>query len=151
MESASSCGPQANSQPEPPMAQAPKPTDVISRLEFPSLRVSIRILSCESRGTKIRRSEGDYFIFFQLDEDGSGEPPHSKTNGALVEAGRRCENRIEFERELNGFACCRRRRRGAGESVGTRFLFRSLVNLDGAFEVGAVFDHDAGSGEVTVD
>jgi hypothetical protein len=38
-------------------------------LEFPSLRVSIRILSCESRGTKIRRSAGDYFIFFQLDED----------------------------------------------------------------------------------
>src|SRR6267142_1636643 len=69
MESASSCGPQANSQPEPPIAQAPKPTEMISRSEFPSLRVSIRILSCESRGTKVRRSEGDYFIFFRLDED----------------------------------------------------------------------------------
>src|SRR2546426_6280646 len=45
MESASSWGPQANSQPEPPMAHAPKPTGVILMSEFPSLRVCIRILS----------------------------------------------------------------------------------------------------------
>jgi len=31
------------------------------------------------------------------------------------------------------------------------FLFWTLVDLDGAFEVGAVFDHDAGSSQVTVD
>jgi hypothetical protein len=30
-------------------------------------------------------------------EESGGKPPHSKTNGALVEPGRRCENRIEFE------------------------------------------------------
>src|SRR5258708_26863254 len=41
MESLSFCDPQANSQPEPPMAQAPKPTGVMCRLELPSLRVSI--------------------------------------------------------------------------------------------------------------
>src|SRR5437016_1358967 len=41
MESASSCLPQAKSQPEPPMVQAPKPTGVILRFELPSLRVCI--------------------------------------------------------------------------------------------------------------
>ena len=35
-ESLSSCAPQANSQPEPPMAQAPKPIGVMNRSEFPS-------------------------------------------------------------------------------------------------------------------
>src|SRR5437016_704926 len=45
MESASSCGPQANSQPEPPRAQAPNPTGVILTSEFPSFRVSIQNLS----------------------------------------------------------------------------------------------------------
>src|SRR5260221_8071931 len=37
----SSWAPQANCQPEPPMAQAPKPTGVINRSEFPSCFVFI--------------------------------------------------------------------------------------------------------------
>src|SRR5260370_26692401 len=53
MESASSCGPQANSQPEPPRAQAPKPTEVILRSELPNFRVSIQTLS--SNHAKIRQ------------------------------------------------------------------------------------------------
>ena len=36
IESSSSCGPQPNSQPPPPIAQAPKPTVVISRPVAPS-------------------------------------------------------------------------------------------------------------------
>src|SRR5437016_10467202 len=44
-ESASACRPQANSQPVPPSAQAPKPTGVILTSEFPSFRVSIQNLS----------------------------------------------------------------------------------------------------------
>src|SRR5215471_12635502 len=42
-ESASSCWPQANSQPEPPMAQAPNPTGVSCKSEFPSLRSFIAL------------------------------------------------------------------------------------------------------------
>src|ERR1700676_4215118 len=45
MESSSSCGPQENSQPGPPRAQAPNPTGGICRSEFPTLRVSISLLS----------------------------------------------------------------------------------------------------------
>src|SRR5580698_6137087 len=41
MESDSSCAPQAKAQSPPPMAQAPKPTGVIIKSEFPSLRVCI--------------------------------------------------------------------------------------------------------------
>src|SRR2546422_10427182 len=41
MDALSSCAPQANSQPEPPMAQAPKPTGVMNRSEFPSCFVFI--------------------------------------------------------------------------------------------------------------
>src|SRR5882724_8865353 len=41
MDALSSCAPQANSQPEPPMAQAPKPTGVMNRSEFPSCLVFI--------------------------------------------------------------------------------------------------------------
>src|ERR1700722_3315728 len=41
MESLSSCAPQAKAHPPPPMAQAPKPTGVIIKSEFPSLRVCI--------------------------------------------------------------------------------------------------------------
>src|SRR6266478_2556909 len=53
---------------------------------------------------------------------------------------------------LNGLGCCRTSRRsGPGKGVRTGFLFRGLVDLDGTFEVGAVFDHDSGSGQVTVD
>src|SRR6266478_768707 len=55
---------------------------------------------------------------------------------------------------LNGFGC---RRSGIGDS-GLRkrtapagFLLGALVDLDGAFEVGAVFDHDARGGQVADD
>src|SRR5882757_3579918 len=41
MESLSSWAPQAKAHPPPPMAQAPKPTGVIIKSEFPSLRVCI--------------------------------------------------------------------------------------------------------------
>src|SRR6266850_3702745 len=41
MDALSSCAPQANSQPEPPIAQAPKPTGVMNRSEFPSCFVFI--------------------------------------------------------------------------------------------------------------
>src|SRR5437762_5337075 len=40
----SSWSPQPNSQPEPPMAQAPKPTGVIDKSELPSCFVFISIL-----------------------------------------------------------------------------------------------------------
>src|SRR5271166_6511654 len=43
MDSLSSCEPQANCQPEPPIAQAPKPTRVMCKSELPSLRVCISI------------------------------------------------------------------------------------------------------------
>src|SRR6266436_111882 len=69
MESASSCGPQANSQPPPPRAQAPKPTGVILISEFPSFRVSIRILSTSCASQISLAAKSDYFIFFKLDEE----------------------------------------------------------------------------------
>jgi hypothetical protein len=40
-ESRSACDPQPNSQPEPPIAQAPKPIGVMSRSELPSRGVFI--------------------------------------------------------------------------------------------------------------
>src|SRR6266702_5441276 len=67
MESASSCGPQANSHPPPPRAQAPKPTGVILRSEFPSFRVSIRILLLR-RAREISTAANLIIIFFELDE-----------------------------------------------------------------------------------
>src|SRR5258708_33066783 len=69
MESASSCGPQANSHPPPPRAQAPKPTGVILRSEFPSFRVSIRNPLGKTRGANFPRDEYDYFAIVKLDED----------------------------------------------------------------------------------
>src|SRR5579871_5444997 len=47
MESASSCGPQENSQPPPPAAQAPNPMRVICRSELPSFLVCT--IACLSR------------------------------------------------------------------------------------------------------
>src|SRR6266581_8767294 len=41
MDALSSCSPQANSQPAPPMAQAPKPTGVMNKSELPSCFVFI--------------------------------------------------------------------------------------------------------------
>src|SRR6266849_4023032 len=68
MESASSCGPQANSQPPPPRAQAPKPTRVIWMSEFPNFRVSIRNLFLR-RAIGERSSQRIWlFYFFKLDE-----------------------------------------------------------------------------------
>src|SRR6267378_7116456 len=63
------------------------------------------------------------------------------------------EKSAECGRKSNGLGRRRSggRRRGPGEGVRTGFLLRGPVDLDGAFEVGAVFDHDAGGGEVTVD
>src|SRR4029450_11803960 len=43
IESVSSCGPQPNIQAPPPIAQAPKPTTVISRSELPSRRVCTKV------------------------------------------------------------------------------------------------------------
>ena len=45
MESLSSWAPQANSQPAPPMAHAPKPIGVMNKSEFPSRFVLIVTLS----------------------------------------------------------------------------------------------------------
>src|SRR5229473_5968491 len=77
----------------------------------------------------------------------------NKRTAPLLSRGAVVENRVGFERRLNGLRCGRtgRRRRIAGKRMRTGFLFRALVDLDRTFEVGAVFDHDAGSGEVTVD
>src|SRR6266404_1992701 len=41
----SSCSPQPNSQPDPPIAHAPKPTGVIDKSELPSFLVFISIFS----------------------------------------------------------------------------------------------------------
>src|SRR6266566_7384196 len=66
--------------------------------------------------------------------------------------GAAVEPELNKRRKLNGLGCRRAsRRRGPGKGIRTGFLFRSLVDLDGAFEVGAVFDHDTGSSQVTVD
>src|SRR5438067_1879054 len=50
-ESASSCGPQANAQPPPPIAQAPKPIGVMCRSELPSGRVVIAGASLSGRAS----------------------------------------------------------------------------------------------------
>src|SRR5438445_13725767 len=58
----------------------------------------------------------------------------------------------EGEKKLNGLACRRGSvRRGASERVRTRFLFGVLVDLNGTFEVGAVFEHDLGSSQANVE
>src|SRR5260370_34779974 len=74
-----------------------------------------------------------------------------QTNGAPMNRGAVDESKVKKERKLNGLGCCASRRSGPGKGVRTGFLLRVLVDLDGAFEVGAVFDHDAGSGQVTID
>src|SRR6266853_1319655 len=43
MDALSSCSPQANSQPAPPMAHAPKPTGVMNKSELPSCFVFMRL------------------------------------------------------------------------------------------------------------
>src|SRR5437879_4519884 len=62
MESASSWGPQANSQPEPPMAHAPKPNGGILMSGVPSGPGSIRILC--TGGPSGRFGCANIFIFF---------------------------------------------------------------------------------------
>src|SRR5438270_13085548 len=62
MESLSSCEPHANCHPEPPMAQAPKPTRVMFRSEFPRVRVSIPI-SCNF-GFMVKTADSRTFVKF---------------------------------------------------------------------------------------
>src|SRR5882762_9523628 len=63
------------------------------------------------------------------------------------------KKKVECAGSLDGLGCrcARGRRRGPGKGIPAGFLFWTLVDLDGAFEVGAVFDHDPGSSQVTVD
>src|SRR5580704_6184838 len=63
------------------------------------------------------------------------------------------EDKDKSRRKLDGLGCRRARlcRGGPGKCIPARFLFWTLVDFDGAFEVGAVFDHDSRSGQVTVD
>src|SRR5260370_24752771 len=70
---------------------------------------------------------------------------------------RRLEARAAWEvlglKTLNGFCC---RRSGIGDSglrkrAAAGLLLGALVDLDGAFEIGAVFDHDARGGQVADD
>src|SRR5438105_12580185 len=64
MDSLSSCDPQANCQPEPPMAQAPQPTRVMCRSELPSLRICISVSFQSSE----RPVSSDHLIFAALFE-----------------------------------------------------------------------------------
>src|SRR5712692_5430886 len=66
MESASSCGPQANSHPPPPRAQAPKPKGVILMSEFPNFCVSIRNLFLRRALGKRRSQRIGLFYRFEL-------------------------------------------------------------------------------------
>jgi hypothetical protein len=57
--------PQANSQPEPPMAQAPKPIGVMNRSEFPScfvfmVRLSVTNKDCVSRSPGATKDTLDF-------------------------------------------------------------------------------------------
>src|ERR1700720_161144 len=67
--------------------------------------------------------------------------------------GAAVENKNKSRGKLDGLACRRARlcRRGPCKCIPARFLFWTLVDFDGAFKVGAIFDHDAGSSQVTVD
>src|SRR5260370_2853070 len=93
MESASSCGPQANSHPEPPRAQAPKPTGVILRSEFPKFRVSIRIIFLSRAVANGLAANVFSLTFFNLDE-GAGkklEGMRRNTKSGPPNPGRRME------------------------------------------------------------
>src|SRR5712664_126440 len=70
---------------------------------------------------------------------------------------RRLEARAAWEvlglKTLDGF-CCRRSDisgRGLRKRAAAGLLLGALVDLDGAFEIGAVFDHDARGGQVAFD
>src|SRR5215467_4958145 len=67
--------------------------------------------------------------------------------------GRALLKRVEKEAKLNGLSCRRAGRSygSAGERVAAGFFLLALVDFDGALKVGAVFDHDAGRGQVAVD
>src|SRR4029077_9703970 len=62
--------------------------------------------------------------------------------------------RYSDSKALNGF-CCRRSgvssNRLGKRAAAAGFLLGALVDFDGAFEIGAVFDHDARGGQVTDD
>src|SRR5881394_437441 len=80
------------------------------------------------------------------------EDVEEKRESAPTCSGRSPEG-IEWERKLNRFGRRRASRsRGAFcKSVAAGFLLLALVDFDGTFEVGAVFDHDARGGQVAVD
>src|SRR6266853_1948126 len=79
-------------------------------------------------------------------------PLHKRTAPRLSEAPLPKASVKGRKLKLNGLGCCRTSRRSRpGKCIRTGFFFRGLVDLDGTFEVGAVFDHDSGSGQVTVD
>src|SRR6266850_243993 len=110
MESASSWGPQANSQPEPPMAHAPKPTGVILMSEFPSLRVCIRILS--TGGATARFACAIILILPHWHWD---EPRKKKVRGISKDKRRNSSVHCDCSIERNGFAV----RIRDGELLGT--------------------------------
>src|SRR5580658_2169416 len=73
-------------------------------------------------------------------------------NGAPVLPGRRFwENRLRVTKVLNGLGADASRSRSASKGARAGFLLGALVDFDGTFKVGAVFDHDAGGGEIAVD
>src|SRR5271165_7210905 len=77
----------------------------------------------------------------------------NKRNGAPNDSRRRRRSTDEALKNLNGLrrASGRGRRRSAREGSGSGFLLGALIDFDGALEVGAVFDHDAGGGKIAVD
>src|SRR5437667_11329502 len=109
MESASSCGPQANSQSEPPMAQAPKPTGVILTSEFPSFRVSIQTLSinCAPGETPLRRIG---FLTLPLDE-------HTAKWLERASAGSRGQNSRSWRPRPHAAKLPRRRESAPGDDL----------------------------------
>src|SRR5438067_13736385 len=87
MESLSSWSPQANSQPEPPMAQAPKPIGVMNRSEFPSrfvFMVSPPLLRMDVSFQTLQGDNGHSWLGAALLEDG---PPESGRFGNLPPSG----------------------------------------------------------------
>src|SRR5947208_11717132 len=77
----------------------------------------------------------------------------NKRTAPRPDRGAVVENKGDCGRKLDGLSCrcAHARRRGPGKCIPARFLFWTLVDFDGTFEVGPIFDHDAGSCQVTVD
>src|SRR6267378_3552823 len=91
---------------------------------------------------------------------GAGKMPayqRSAKGGRWKTKRRRLDARAAWEvlglETLDGF-CCRRSDisgRGLRKRAAAGLLLGALVDLDGAFEIGAVFDHDARGGQVAND